>query len=260
MSTETARKEPVFVNEDGSRKVYRESRTIQTGPKAGQTYEYYNVYSPADKYGIDIPVSWSGYQISPEEAADLADGHEILVERTSSKLALNPVTGKEEPKKYSQILSPMPVEERQGDKLTFRSRKLVTGFPSFSRTNPNEISMISVPNFDAEGEEIPNSKVTSFRYVGPKVKGEDGSERGMVKVKVSDLVLAVQAAAKGEKYHIEGSGYALPVEGIKTPSEPNKSPMLEWGRVIFDKPRQGKGATDDAPLPSESAAGKGKCA
>jgi hypothetical protein len=257
MSTETAKKEPVFVNDDSTRMVFRETKTIQSGPKAGQSYEYYNVYSPEDKYGIDIPVSWSGYQISPEEAADLADGYELLVQRTSSKLSVNPATGKEEPKKYSQLIAPMPVEERQGDKLTFRSRKLATGFPTFSRTDPDEITMISVPNFDASGKEIPDSKVTSFRFVGPKVKGEDGVERGMVKVTVADLVLALQALAKGEKYEIRGSGYTLPIEGIKTPSEPNKTPMLEWGRVIFDKPRQSKGANDDA-LPSESAAGKGK--
>ena len=182
----------------------------------------------------------------------------MLIERTSKKLAVNPETGAEEPKRYTQIFSPLPIDERKGDTVTFRSRKIATGFPTFSRTNPEEISMISTSNYDASGAEIEASRVASYRYIGPKKAGDDGVERGMVKVTVADLTLALKAIAKGEKYEIVGPGYRVPATGIKLPAADSKlSPMLEWGRVIFE--RESGAATEGGDeLPSEGAASKGR--
>lgn len=237
--SEAKKSKLVHETKDKAFKVYLVTTTNQSGPKAGETFDRYHVLSTEDQFSIEIPPRWSGFDLHPEDAVELAQGHEILVERTSSKLSLDPATGVEKPKTYSQIFSPLPVKESKGDKQLFRSRNLVSGFPTFSRTNPDEMTMITTANYDAKGKEIPNSKVSSYRKIGPQ---EDP-----IKVTVADLALALQAIAKGETYEIKGPGFTVPAKGIKLPAEGSKhNPMLEWGRVQFQ--RQG----DDEPLPSAS--------
>jgi hypothetical protein len=247
----------VFVTEDmknGQVSVFLNSRTNG----AGQPFQVYSVRFDRDYRTVEVPVRFAGYDLTPTDAMDLAAGDELVVERvSSSKTSINPATGDVEPSRYLQMIAPMPMKTRQGDKQVFNSRPLTVAWPKFSKTDPDELQSFTVTNFDAKGEAIKDTEIKSFRYVGPKTTWPDGKERGMVKVLVPDAILAIQAIARGETFEIKGDGFTLPCKGIKQPETGSKfSTQLEWGYVKFDKEESAESA--DALPQESSASGKGK--
>ena len=223
---------PVY--KDGDLALFLNVREVKQGERAGTTYEVYTAVKgqqgQAPDFRVDISKRVAGYDLTPSEAAAIALGHEIVVERESKNTSIDPDTGEEKAKTYLQVFGPLPlVENKVGDKIYTRL-PVGHGFAHFSKPeNPDdqpEFLSFTVNALKPDGTEDRDSKgLETYRFVGPKTNS--------IKVWVADAYAARAAISKGETYAIELQGVSVPLKGAEPSKRANGPMRMAWANAVF---------------------------